>query len=860
MPSWFPAGRITAALCVTALLVVQASAGDVSKSTQKKALKRPLPVSKKISKKSDLKPFDQPGDAQQFEADKRSPDGSPVDPTLNFQAIGAVQWMPIHSTADESASANTGDSGSGGTTTQVGSGLGGTWQHLGPGNVGGRTRSLIINPTNPNVMWAAGVGGGIWKSTNGGASWAPKGDLLQNIAVSTLIQDPRNADILYAGTGEGFFNGDAIRGAGIFKSIDGGETWNQLSSTANSNFFYVQKMAITKGATQRIYAATRAGIFRSTDGGNTFSLVLSGSAINGCMDLAIQTDRALAYVFATCGTLQAAGSTSGGIWRALDTSNAMTWTKVFGPTNMGRTSLALAPSNQGIIYALAASNETGNFNEGLLAVYRSTASGAPGSWTTQVSNTSSTIQNTLLLNNPIEATLKECGFGASDLYQFTQGWYDNIIAVDPANPNVVWAGGIDLFRSDDGGQNWGIASYWWAGPGIDPEFAHADHHIIVFHPQYNGTTNQTMYEGSDGGIYYTTNARANVAFSPGATTASSAVCGNTVANDVSWLPLNNSYEVSQFYDGVAYPDGNTFFGGMQDNGTPLGTIGGGTNAWVSIRGGDGGYVAVNPANTNMLWAENTGLSIVRSTNGGATYSSFTSGINEASGNFLFINTFTQDPNNPAIMWTGGAFPWRTTKATDTPTVSSPIWTKAGAFFGQRLTAIAVAPGDSNTVYIGGQTGSVWRNSAALTATSATTWASSKPRPDSNYVSWVAVDPTVKTTVYATVSTFNAGGTGHVFKSTDGGVTWSNIDGSGATGIPDTPVHTIAIDPANSQRIYVGSDIGVFVTTDGGATWNRENTGFANVSVDSLKVLNLGGGVRYLYAFTHGRSAWRVLLP
>jgi hypothetical protein len=856
--SWFPAGRITAALCVTALLAVQASAGDVSKSTHKNAIKRPVPVSKRIGKKSDLKPFDQPGDAQQFEADKRSPDGSPVDPTLNFQAIEAVQWMPVHSTADETTSTTTGDPGSGGTDTQVGSGLGGTWQHLGPGNVGGRTRSLVVNPTNPSVMWAAGVGGGIWKSTDGGATWNPKGDLLQNIAISTLIQDPRNADILYAGTGEGYFNGDAIRGAGIFKSIDGGETWNQLSSTANANFFYVQKMAITKGATQRIYAATRAGIFRSTDGGNTFTLVLSGSAINGCMDLGIQTDRALAYVFASCGTLQAAGSTSGGIWRALDTSSTMTWTKVFGPTNMGRTSLALAPSNQGIIYALAASNESGTFNEGLLAVYRSASSGAPGTWTTQVTNTNANAQNTQLLSNPVETFLVQCGFGSTNA-NITQGWYDNIIAVDPANPNVVWVGGTDLFRSDDAGQNWGIASYWWATPGVDTEYAHADHHVIIFHPGYNGTTNQIMYEGSDGGIFYTTNARANVAFSPGATTASSAVCGNTVANDVSWLPLNNSYEVSQFYDGVAFPDGNTFFGGLQDNGTPRGTIGG-SNNWVSIRGGDGGYVAVNPANTNILFAENTGLSIQRSTNGGSTFASFTNGIGEAAGNFLFINVFTLDPNNPANMWTGGAFPWRTTKAANT-TLTSPIWTQAGAFLGQRITAIAVAPGDSNTVYMGGQTGSVWRNSAALAATSATTWASSKPRPaDSNYVSWVAVDPLVKTTVYATVSTFNAAGTGHVFKSINGGVTWSNIDGSGATGIPDTPVHTIAIDPANGQRMYIGSDIGVFVTTDGGATWNRENTGFANVSVDSLKVLSLPGGVRYLYAFTHGRSAWRVQLP
>ena len=94
-----------------------------------------------------------------------------------------------------------------------------------------------------------------------------------------------------------------------------------------------------------------------------------------------------------------------------------------------------------------------------------------------------------------------------------QGWYDNIIAVDPANPDIVWAGGIDLFRSDDGGANWGQASHWWFTRGVDPEYAHADHHTLVFHPGYNGTSNRMMYNGSDGGVYRTDDARAPVSFS-----------------------------------------------------------------------------------------------------------------------------------------------------------------------------------------------------------------------------------------------------------------------------------------------------------------------------------------------------------
>ncbi len=780
-------------------------------------------------------PFDQPDGALAFYAMKRLADGQTAISTASLVTTSA---------AVTAASAATS-----GINPAISSG----WSPVGPGNVGGRTRAIVINPSNPSVMWAGGVAGGIWKSTNGGASWSPKSDLATNIAISSIILDPRNTSHLYAGTGEGVFNGDAVRGAGILESTDAGESWNFLASTQNSDFYYVQKIVMSKGASQRVYAATRTGVFRSTDNGVTWSKVLDGTSVNGCMDLAIQTDRPLAYVFASCGTFEAANATTGAIYRALDTGSAQTWTKVFNPANMGRTSLALAPSNQNIIYAVAASNESGNFNNGLLGVYRSTTSGSTGSWTTQVTNTSTTTQNRLLLSNPVEAVLVSCGFSTSNAF-INQGWYDNTIAVDPLNPNTVWVAGTDIFRSDDGGQNFGNASLWWATPGVDTQYAHADNHTIVFHPSFDGSANQTMYVGNDGGIFTTNNARASVFYSPDPISSTSAICGNVAPGaGVQWTSLNNGYEVSQFYDGAVFPDNSTFFGGLQDNGTQKGTVSGGRNAWTSISGGDGGYVAVNPSNTNMLWGEYTNLSIQRSSNGGTSWSSFTSGIGESSGNFLFIAPFTQDHSNAANMWIGGAYLWRTTHATDT-TLPSTIWTQASAYLGQRVASIAVAPSDSNTVYAGGQTGSIWRNTAALSTSSGTTWSSSRVRADTNYISWLAVHPTTPSTVYATVSTFNSGtGSGHVFQSTDGGATWTSIDGSGVTGIPNVPAHTIAIDPDNNSILYVGTDIGVFISSNGGATWTRSNAGFANVIVDCLQIQG-----PYLYAFTHGRSVWRML--
>jgi hypothetical protein len=149
------------------------------------------------------------------------------------------------------------------------------WTWRGPGNVGGRIRSIAIHPTNPQVMWVGSVGGGIWKTTDGGASWQPLDDFMANLAVSTLAIDPTNPNVLYAGTGEGFYNPDSLRGAGIFKTTDGGATWTQLSSTANSDFEYVNRLSISPSNSQVLLAATGTGMFRSTDGGTNWTKVLT---------------------------------------------------------------------------------------------------------------------------------------------------------------------------------------------------------------------------------------------------------------------------------------------------------------------------------------------------------------------------------------------------------------------------------------------------------------------------------------------------------------------------------------------------------------------------------------------------------
>jgi uncharacterized protein (TIGR03437 family) len=781
--------------------------------------------------------YDQPGEAVEFFRRKRLPEGQTELPIERyFNALDVMRGMPQYSSADGLQMPSRAQMKGIAEQQQLGA-----WTSLGPGNIGGRTRGLLVHPTNPSTMYAAGVAGGVWRTTDGGASWTPLADLIANIAVNSLAMDPSNPNTIYAGTGEGYFNIDAVRGAGIFKTTDGGTTWTRLTSTNNASFYFVNDIVVSPVSSQRVYAATSTGVWRSLDGGMSWTRVLALSINGGCLDLAMRSDRPTDFLFASCGTTAGVStSVQSTIYRNTDAGDAGDWNVVHTESGMGRTSLAIAPSNQNIVYALSASNEANFKRHGLHAVFRSTNSGDSGSWTAQVRNTNSTKLNTVLLSNPYAAFYGDCGFTPfGPNFLISQGWYDNVIAVDPVDPNRVWAGGIDLFRSDDGGANWGVASYWWANGGVAPlapQYAHADQHALVFHPQYNGTTNRTMFVGNDGGIFRTTDARAPVAF------GGLAAC-NPGASGVMWTSLNNNYGVTQFYHGVSYPNGASYFGGTQDNGTLHGSDANGPNNWREILGGDGGYVAVDPTNPNIVYAENTGISIQKSTDGGMTFAGATDGISDGG---MFINPFIMDSSDPRRLWTGGIYLWRTTNG-------AASWTRASALTAGRgsVSAIAVAPTNANYVLAGMSDGFILRTDIGLTSTSTTSWANVQPR--AGYVSWVAFDPTNKDIAYATYSTF--GGT-HVWRSINGGASWTGIDGSGAGALPDIPVHCIVVDPLNTARLYIGTDLGVFVSTNGGASWAVENTGFANVIVESLN-LNVVNGVTTLFAFTHGRGAWRV---
>lgn len=632
------------------------------------------------------------------------------------------------------------------------------WQWLGPGNIGGRVRAIVIHPTDPQTLWLGSVSGGIWKTTDGGASWAPLADFMANLAVSSMVIDPTNPNILYVGTGEGYFNGDSIRGAGIFKTTDGGATWNQLLQTAASpNWYFVDRLAISPSDNQVLLAATRSGIWRSTDGGTTWSRRLTTSSMFDVNFNPLDASKAIA------------SGDNGVVRYSLD--GGVTWNPAIGITG-SRIEVAYARSSPNIVYA-SVENSTGQ-------VFKSTDGG-----------------QTYSLINGTSAHLSD------------QGWYDNALWVDPTNPNNIVVGGITNFRSTNGGVNFSqIGS------------VHADQHIIIEAPGFDGVTNKTVYFGNDGGIYRTT---------------------DIYASFVTTTKLNNNLGITQFYGGAGNLSSGRIIGGTQDNGTLryLGT----TEGWTSMAGGDGGWSASDPNDPNYFYGEFQWLQIHRSANGGASSNSIYFGITDAvaNGTTNFIAPFILDPNNSNTLLAGGANLWRTNNAKGSPLG----WAIIKTTIGSNISAIAVAKGNSDIIWVGHNNGSIFITTNGTAATP--TWTQVNMPSSGRRNTRITIDPTNSNRVYVTFGGYAAGS---VWRTDNAGASFVNITNN----LPIAPVRSLAVWQNNPNFLYVGTEVGVFASGNGGQTWSPSNDGPTNCSVDELFWMG-----DTLVAATHGRGMFSISL-
>ncbi len=586
-------------------------------------------------------------------------------------------------------------------------------------------------------------------------------------------------------------------GVGAFKSLDGGNTWQHLSATSpDANPDW---RFVNRLA---VDPANPQVLLAGVTNDNLASGAIYRSADGGASWTRVSTAKALDLDFDPRNAANAvAGLDDGTIAYSRDAG--LTWTRTAplvpspsGSRNTARAEIAFART-QPFVYASVDDNKG--------EVWRSSDSGA--TWQ--------------LMSTPGHLGV--------------QGDYDNAIWVDPTDASHVLVAGLDIYESRDGGATFAQVSDWRRAP-LSP---HADHHALVSPPDF-GPAHPALYDGNDGGVY---EARDVYAISGGQSGAG-------------WTNLDDGLAVTQFYSGAGRTAaGGRIVGGTQDNGTLVLYNG----AWRIYRGGDGGFVAVDPASDLTLYGEYIYLSLHRTLNGGSSSDYFCSGITEGlppddTGNTYcgsgatkqanFIAPFVLDPNDSNRILAGASSLWETTSAKGAPGWRS---IKPPTLFARDnyINAIAIQPGNGNVVWVGHNDGEVYRSANALSAAPQWTRVGAGVLP-ARLVQRITIDPADPGRVIVAFTGFVPN---DVWQTTDGGATWKSITGN----LPSAPVFDVKIHPHDPAWLYAATSVGVFASQDGGATWSTSNEGPANIRVRELFWIDDST----LGAATYGRGMYRI---
>lgn len=390
---------------------------------------------------------------------------------------------------------------------------------------------------------------------------------------------------------------------------------------------------------------------------------------------------------------------------------------------------------------------------------------------------------------------------------------------DPTN-DVLIAAGITLWRSTDGGVHWTQISN-----DLVPGSLHDGHHVIVEHPQFNGGSNSTVFFGTDGGLYRTDNVY-------------------TVTIPTGWVNLNNGLAIAQFYGVARDAQSGLLIGGFQDAGVLRDTEATGPNSWAQTFTGNAGFCAIDPTDPNFQYMERPFLNVVRTTDGAASLQSMIAGLVEAGNTANWIAPLVMDPNIPNWLLGGGASLWRCTNANS----STPTWaaTKRQVVTNNTLdliSAIAVDPTNSNTVWVGHNSGRLFRTTAIGNVNSWTEFKNFSSSQPTRMLLRIVIDPNNVSRIFLCYGGFQSP---NLWVSTNGGKSFSPLSGLPVA----APVRDIEVNPVNSNWLYAATEVGLLVSQDNGVTWSSKATP-ANVPI--YEMLWSGG---YLYLATHGRGAFR----
>lgn len=738
-----------------------------------------------------------------------------------------------------------------------------SWTNAGPVDVGGRTRALVIDSRNPNIVIAGGVSGGMWKSTDGGNSWEMKSDLNQNMSVTDVVQDPTAPDTWYYASGEFRGQSAADRGAtafyqgtGIFKSTDNGESWSRLAVTEdidtsfNSPYDYVTRLAVNPVTGSLFFASNGFGIYKSTDDGASFSStpVLGAAGEQIYCTIEVASDGTL-YASLSENSYASPRNYTPGIY--ISTDDGATWTNITPdtfPSTHQRTVLGVAPSDSKIFYSYTQKGAGDASNQGI-SFHKFTLNSAGD-------DTASTEDRS--------ANLPDFGDPVGGIN--TQGNYNMILAVKPDDPDLVLLGATNLFRSFDGfatapgGNTTTIKNDYWVGGysstnenAAQYENQHPDQHALVFDP----TDPNRMWAGHDGGL---------------------SVTSDITASPVSWQDRDNGYITSQFYTVAAPEDTSSglIIGGTQDNGTPFFNLDdmdvqSGTTADASS--GDGSYAAFSEEDSLMFVSSQLGR-VIRYDLGDMDTYSFAAFVNPSEAtNELFIHPYVVDGTNmyyPDVSSSGQPRMWVNTTVDEITNQNGSGTTQGWTDIalsdipsGYVISTLELSKNPQDILFYGasptpGTNGAPQIYKAEQASSAFTVTDISIPAATSGaYVHDIAVNPINADELIAVFSNYGIAG---IYHSTDGGSSWTEIEGNltGDANNPGPSIRTAAIIPTGSSTFYmVGTSTGLYSTEtlNGTSTaWSQESATDMGNSV--VEYLHARFDDAALFVGTHGRGVYK----
>ncbi len=671
----------------------------------------------------------------------------------------------------------------------------------GGGVTSGRMRTLWVDLADPTgkTVWVGGVAGGLWKTNDVTAAlptWILINDYLTNLAVSGICQDPTNTNTMYFCTGESYFTGGGVGGIGVFKSTDHGVTWNQLTNTSTLR----SCTKILCDAAGNVYVSTLGvgvdvALMRSSNGGTSWTNINPFAAVG-----VTQTSRIPDFEISSTGRMHVIGGFSSasatlGGYRYTDNPAAAT------PVWQSATTMFTWPFGNeartelttvgNTIYASLGQPATATAGGKIEKVARSTDGG--DNWTT----------------TDLTAT------NINDLNGGGQGGYSQGIIADPSAPNTVVVGSLRLLKSTDGGLTFSKISEWAGNTG---QYVHADVHNMAWYDNGN-----KLLVCTDGGLFYSTNRGTN------------------------FSDKNTGLRLKQFYGVEIHPTStNYFLAGAQDNGTHQ-FNGPGLTSSIEVLGGDGGYTAIDQDEPQFQTGAYVFANFRRTTNGGSTWSS--SGSANTSG--LFINPYDYDNTTNKVYagYSAGQFlRW------ENPQSGFSFTPVSVTEFGTALVAsTAVSPYTANRVYFGMTNGKVFRVDNADQATPIV----SEITPAgavAGFVNSVNIG-TSDQNITITFSNAFAAATTSIWNTTNGGGSWTAIDGN----LPEMPVYWALYHPDGDTKQYIATEGGVWSTDliNGTSTvWTAETT-FPTVKTSMLKYR---ASDRTIAASTYGRGLWTAIIP